>query len=120
MTGVAAHAMVAEAHSLHVPEPADRYGASERMRVATAAQPPEPPGNADECAVSRTALAADVREAPSVVRRCCRGPSPESRDRVCGWHTGRRDRVFGGDFDLRARPAGRTLRVQRTGQGGRS
>lgn len=98
--GFGAHAILAHENGLHVLEPSNDEGKLVRVRVTVAPQPLHPAAAGDELGMAQRALAARATEIPTVVRRYCRGPSPEIRDRVRGWRTGRWDRVMGGEFDV--------------------
>ncbi|MEY2715677.1 MAG: hypothetical protein RIT24_2020, partial [Planctomycetota bacterium] len=100
IAGFGAHAVLVQENGLHVLEPDTDGGKLVRVRVTIAPQPEQPVGDDGEMAMAQRALAARASEVPAVVRRYCRGPSPEIRDRVRGWRTGRWDRVMGGEFDV--------------------
>jgi ATP-dependent Clp protease ATP-binding subunit ClpC len=70
------------------------------VRVTVAAQPPVPAIGAAELELARRQLQPVQSTTPAVVRRYRKAPSPEVRDRVRGWRTGRLDRVFAGEFDV--------------------
>jgi ATP-dependent Clp protease ATP-binding subunit ClpC len=100
ISGFAAHCSLSNEHGLHVLEPDTHGGRLARVRVIIAPQPTRPADSGEELAMAHQALSHAAKGLPAVVRRYRSGPSPEIRDRVRGWHTGRWDRVMGGEFDV--------------------
>ncbi len=102
ITGFAAWPVLAAETGLHVLDlEASAKGARpSRVRVITVPQPPVPVTGDDEHQLALGALQPAQSVAPLVVRRYRRAPSPEVRDRVRGWRTGRIDRVLAGEFDV--------------------
>jgi ATP-dependent Clp protease ATP-binding subunit ClpC len=92
VSGLAAYAILAGEHGLHVLERPVREREFHRIAVRV---------NVEPVPVYRPAAPASENSAPSaeIVRRYRLEPSPLVRDRQ-GWRTGRADRVFAGDFDL--------------------
>ncbi len=99
--GFAAMTLLEPEAGLHV---FDRHGPQAsrpcRVRVSVAAQPSAPATGKAELQAARAALQPALGATPVIVRRYRREPSPEARDRVRGWRTGRLERVLGGEFDL--------------------
>ena len=71
-----------------------------RVRVTVVPQPPVPATGDAERMLARSALQPAAASTPVIVRRYREVPSPEVRDRVRGWRSGRLDRVLGGEFDV--------------------
>jgi ATP-dependent Clp protease ATP-binding subunit ClpC len=98
-TGFAAWPILRCENGLHVLESGDGKRSC-RDRDTVAAQPPQPATGAAELELARQQLQPVQSTTPAVVRRYKKAPSPEVKDRVRGWRTGRLDRVFGGEFDV--------------------
>ncbi len=92
VSGLAAYAILAAEHGLHVLETPVREGDFVRIAVRV---------NVAPVPVYQPAPPAPSESPPSteIVRRYRLEPSPLVRDRH-GWRTGRADRVLAGDFDL--------------------
>ncbi|MBL8727958.1 MAG: AAA family ATPase [Planctomycetes bacterium] len=105
VTGFAAWPVLAAETGLHVldlGEAGAKAARTSRVRVVTVPQPPVPATADGEHRLALAALQPAQSVAPLVVRRYRRAPSPEVRDRVRGWRTGRLDRVLAGEFDVMA------------------
>ncbi|MBM4063269.1 MAG: AAA family ATPase, partial [Planctomycetes bacterium] len=100
IAGFAAWPVLAPDAGLHVLEAEDERSRPGRVRVTVVAQPSTPASGAAEVALARQCLGPVQSQTPAIVRRYRRGPSPEVRDRVRGWRTGKWARVLGGEFDV--------------------
>ena len=100
VSGFAAWPLLSLEAGLHVLESADEHTRPSRVRVSVVAQPAQPASGAAELQLAKECLKPAQAATPSIVRRYRRGPSPEVRDRVRGWRTGKWDRVLGGEFDV--------------------
>jgi len=103
VTGFAAWPVLTAETGLHVLECGDageKGVRTCRVRVVVVPQPPVPATGEGERQLAVGALQPAQSAAPLVVRRYRREPSPEVRDRVRGWRTGRLDRVLAGEFDV--------------------
>ncbi|MEO6597797.1 MAG: AAA family ATPase [Planctomycetota bacterium] len=100
VAGFAAWPILGAENGLHVLESESTNARTCRVRVVVVPQPDAPVAAAAEPALARECLKPAQSALPVVVRRYRREPSPEVRDRVRGWRTGRWDRVMGGEFDV--------------------
>jgi ATP-dependent Clp protease ATP-binding subunit ClpC len=100
VSGFAAWSLLSLEAGLHVLESADERVRPSRVRVAVVPQPSQPASGAAELQLAKECLKPAQAATPSIVRRYRRGPSPEVRDRVRGWRTGKWDKVLGGEFDV--------------------
>ncbi len=98
--GFAAWSVLQGEAGLHVLDVGDEATRPIRVRVAVAPQPAAPAPANGELAQAKESLRPAQAAVPQVVRRYRREPSPEIRDRLRGWRTGRWDRVLGGEFDV--------------------
>ena len=100
VSGFAAWSLLSLEAGLHVLESADERVRPSRVRTAVVPQPSQPASGAAELQLAKECLKPAQAATPSIVRRYRRGPSPEVRDRVRGWRTGKWDKVLGGEFDV--------------------
>ncbi|MCB9877366.1 MAG: ATP-dependent Clp protease ATP-binding subunit [Planctomycetes bacterium] len=105
VTGFAAWPLLRLENGLHVFDLGDPGSAGGgvrpcRVRVTVVPQPPVPATGDAERMLARSALQPAAASTPVIVRRYREVPSPEVRDRVRGWRSGRLDRVLGGEFDV--------------------